>query len=493
MTAPLPSVAEVEENLAVWSGQYPLLRSLLDQRTPAAKALRYTGLRLCENGVTDTVVGMFMAATALAPEDAGLWNDLGTVLNGAGQTGDAIACLRESLRRNPEQPNTWVFLGLLHQARSEWRGAEEAFLAALKLDPRLGAALHGLGLVYFKQRRFALAAERLNSAIACGETDASVHACLGLAFWNIGRFGEAAQAFAGQVQIKDEPAARRNWAQTRMADALIAGAGAEEALGLYRETAGADGEDSATASATAFHQLSGFGHREAAIRIGRHRLSCAPDDPVQRYLLSALEQNAPARAPDDYLRSHFDAFAERFDRQLVDVLDYRVPEELAALVGPRFARVLELGCGTGLAGPFLRPKCAHLTGVDISPRMLQKAGERGLYDQLIESEILDFLAAGAGPFDLVFAADVVIYFGDLTALMAAVAPALAPGGLFAFSIETTEGIDFAVLPSGRFAHALAYIEDVTRSNFRLVTSQPATIRIEANSPAKGALVVLARR
>lgn len=241
-----------------------------------------------------------------------------------------------------------------------------------------------------------------------------------------------------------------------------------------------------------FDMLSYFGHREAAIRLGRYRLSSMPNDVVQRYRLSALEQTAPKRAPDDYLRIHFDGYADRFDQQLVEVLNYHVPENLSALLKANYARVLDLGCGTGLAGPLLRPKSAHLTGVDISPRMLEKAGQRGAYDALIESEILAFLSSNNEAFDLVFATDVLIYFGDLSPLMNAIARALQPRGCFAFSIETTGNADYAVLPSGRFAQSLAYIEKVSRPHFRIAVSQPTTIRIEANQRVEGALICLER-
>jgi predicted TPR repeat methyltransferase len=493
MTFALPSAADIESGLKVWSETNPQLKSLIAQQTPPAKALRFVGLRLCDGGVSDTVVDMFMAATALSPQDAGLWNDLSTVLQAVGRTDDAMECVRQSLKRNPSQPKAWSYLGLLHDGRSQADDAEHAFLAALELDPRQATALRGLGFLYFRQRRFAAAAERLASAIACGEAGQEVHACLGLTLWSIGDFAGAANAFAQQVRISPEPQAARNWAQTRMQAALIAGVGAEDAHRIYRESAGPHCEDTDTVSATAFHQLSGFGRREAAITIGRHRLSRAPDNPVQQYLLAALEQNAPPRAPDDYLRSHFDAFAVGFDHQLVNVLDYHVPEKLSALLAPRLGRVLDMGCGTGLAGPLLRPKSAHLTGIDISPRMLEQAGHRGVYDALVESEILEFLRVNTEPFDCVFAADVLVYFGDLSSLMSAAARDVKSNGCFAFSIETVETGEHAVLPSGRFAHSLSYIAKVSQPHFSLAISQPTTIRIEANRPAQGALIVLERR
>lgn len=488
----LPSAADVALSLDGWSGEYPLLKSLMSRETHPAKALRYVGLRLCEGGITDTVVDMFTAAAALAPENAGLWNDLGTALQATGRTAEAVECILASLQLNPWHAQAWAFLGLLYDGCSQYLLAEEAFLAALKIDPRLTSALRGLGFLYYKQHRLELAAERLKSAIVCGEADASVHACLGLALWSIGDFTGAANAFAEQMKLGPEPVAARNLAQTRTEEALIAGAGIDEALRLYCDTAGPHSDDSASVLKLAFHQLSGFGHRDAAIRIARHRVAAVPNDPVQQYLLAALEQNAPPRAPDDYLRPYFDEFAQRFDHQLVEVLDYHVPEKLTALLNRRFARVLDLGCGTGLAGPLLRPKSLHLTGVDISPCMLERAKHRSVYDSLIECEISNFLRTTADSFDLIFAADVLVYFGDLSQPMMAAAQTLEPKGLFAFSIETVEGDDYVVLPSGRFAQSLAHVERVSRPHFRMIMSQPTMIRIEANRPAQGALIVLER-
>src|SRR5262249_15058029 len=144
----------------------------------------------------------------------------------------------------------------------------------------------------------------------------------------------------------------------------------------------------------AFQLLSGYGHREAALRLGRARRQWMKDDPVERYLLAALAREKVTRAPEDYLIAHFDGFADAFDQTLVEVLGYHVPQPLAALVqgtGRHFRRMLDLGCGTGLAGPLLRKLGAELMGVDISPRMLEKARARGAYDRLDQAEFTSFL------------------------------------------------------------------------------------------------------
>ena len=194
-----------------------------------------------------------------------------------------------------------------------------------------------------------------------------------------------------------------------------------------------------------------------------------------------------ARAPSDYIESHFDGFAATFDRKLVGDLLYDVPRTLAGLVatvGRTFRDILDLGCGTGLAAAALAPFDGRLTGVDLSGGMLEQAAKRGHYAELVKAEAVAFMVDHPAGFDLVFAADVVNYFGDLEPVFAGAARALRPGGLFAFSIETMAGDGHRLQPSGRFTHATSYVERAA-SGFSVLAQQATTIRIEAGRPRGG--------
>jgi hypothetical protein len=103
-----------------------------------------------------------------------------------------------------------------------------------------------------------------------------------------------------------------------------------------------------------------------------------------------------------------------------------------------------------------REGAARLVGVDLSSAMIAKARERGLYDELHQSDLHDFLAGQRG-LDLMLAADVLIYVGDLSRLFPLVAAALASEGRFAFSTEKGTGDGFRFLPSGHFQHGEAYV------------------------------------
>ena len=216
---------------------------------------------------------------------------------------------------------------------------------------------------------------------------------------------------------------------------------------------------------------------------------------MQSYLLDAVSGRAHAAAPISYLEHHFDAFAPTFDEKLVELLQYRVPQQLAALAARHrhlCRDIVDLGCGTGLAAAPLSGFAGRLTGVDIAGGMLAQAAKRGLYAELVKAEALAFLTDGPARFDLVFAADMLVYFGDLGPLFAAAAGALHPGGLFCISVETgAERI--ALLPSGRFAHAPDYVLGLAAPDFTVLDDVGQDLRLEGRGPVSGRLMVFERR
>ena len=58
------------------------------------------------------------------------------------------------------------------------------------------------------------------------------------------------------------------------------------------------------------------------------------------------------------------------------------------------------------------------------------------------------LAEERAAYDLIVSADVLVYFGDLAPVFVAVARALRPNGIFAFSVERFDGPGFTLQASG---------------------------------------------
>jgi predicted TPR repeat methyltransferase len=200
-------------------------------------------------------------------------------------------------------------------------------------------------------------------------------------------------------------------------------------------------------------------------------------------------------APSGFAEALFDQYADRFEASLVGKLDYRAPqmlvEAIAASGTNAFARAFDLGCGTGLMGERLRGLTSFLEGCDVSARMLAKADAKRIYDRLQQVD-LQTLEAGDARYDLVTAADVFMYLGNLDRLFATVAAMLAPGGLFAFTAESHDGDEPMVLrPSRRYAHADAYLRDlIARSGFEIVHFATAAIRRDRDEAVNAHVVVV---
>jgi predicted TPR repeat methyltransferase len=133
-----------------------------------------------------------------------------------------------------------------------------------------------------------------------------------------------------------------------------------------------------------------------------------------------------------------------------------------------------------------------ITGVDLSPRMLAKAAERNVYTTLVQSEIHRYFETVTQTFDAIIAADVLVYIGDLQDFFAGSASCLASGGHLIFSVETTQKSDFEVLPSGRFAHHLEYLQRLGAGHFSLDRIIPTNIRRDTIGFATGAIVFMRR-
>ncbi len=223
----------------------------------------------------------------------------------------------------------------------------------------------------------------------------------------------------------------------------------------------------------------------------------APTDSTPAYLLRALQGDRElSRAPQDYVRDEFERFADSFDAQL-RLLEYQVHEVVAREFHQHFPQadgtrvVADLGCGTGLAGVWLRPYSQALIGVDLSAKMLAKAAERHLYDQLVQAELVEFLVAQPGAFDWVVALDTLNYLGDLQPTLTHAHAALRPGGVLAFTIETAEtpDDDFRVTPSGRYRHGAGYVQELlAAAGFTRQRTTSAILRKEAGAPVEGLVI-----
>ena len=241
------------------------------------------------------------------------------------------------------------------------------------------------------------------------------------------------------------------------------------------------------------------GNLDEAARCYRACLRLVPDNPVyQHHLAGCLRDAPPARASDAYLQQVFDRAAGEFDARL-DSLGYCAPQEVAALLTrylpPPAGQfdIADLGCGTGQCGSLLSPWARRLLGCDLSLGMLEQARARGVFSELVQVELLSFLASEAAAWDGLVCTDTLIYVGDLFAVSAAVAKALRPGGWFAFTVEALPDDDVRPLslqPHGRYAHRSDHIAAaVAGAGLVIETLQGFTVRVESGVGVPGWLVL----
>src|SRR3984893_3912898 len=207
--------------------------------------------------------------------------------------------------------------------------------------------------------------------------------------------------------------------------------------------------------------------------------------------------------PQAYVRALFDQYAPRFETALVDDLDYRGPALLfKAVLAARhavrkpafFRRAIDLGCGTGLAASAFAREVDHFTGIDLSPRMIEKARSTGLYAELAVADMLEGLRGRPdASTELVLAADAMVYVADLASLLCEAKRVLVAGGLFAFTVETHDG-DGVILGEGlRYAHSADYVRASIRdAGLALSQLEVLSARNEDNAPVPGLVVVAAK-
>lgn len=204
--------------------------------------------------------------------------------------------------------------------------------------------------------------------------------------------------------------------------------------------------------------------------------------------------------PPAYVRSLFDQYAPDFDRALLDDLDYRGPSILLRALAEvcrerrrpmRFARAIDLGCGTGLVAKAFGSSVDTWSGIDLSPGMIAKARETGLYAQLDVADMIDGLARLVdASVRLVIAADAFVYLGDLRPVLLQSTRVLSLGGLIAFTVETHSGEGVVLGGKLRYAHAAAEVKlALSAAGLALRKLEPVSTRNDAGVAVPGLVVV----
>lgn len=396
-------------------------------------------------------------------------------------TDDAFAAAREQFTT-----------GLAHLQAGRLPQAEQALRASLALVPGRPSTLTNLSVAVLHQGRAAEALPLLDEALAAEPDNVEALGHRGMALNHLRRPAEAGPCFERVVQLA--PTRAEAWFHLAQTWQLVNQP--ERAVQAYDQCLALRPQHAASWSqrGTALRDL---GRLDEAAASFERALSLGDDDGLNAYFLAGVRGGvAPATAPRGYVQQLFDDYADDFDQHLVGQLGYCAPEVLQRLlVGlgrPTFGHGLDLGCGTGLCGPQLRPLVQRLTGVDLSTAMLDAAQRRGVYDALVQADLAEHLARTDDRHDLVVAADVFIYVGDLTPVFNGVRRVLQPGGVFAFSVEpATDGQAFALQRSLRYAHGAAAMRALAAAHgLRVHQVERSALRVDEVHAVQGEYWVL---
>jgi predicted TPR repeat methyltransferase len=239
------------------------------------------------------------------------------------------------------------------------------------------------------------------------------------------------------------------------------------------------------------------GRRDEARLAYQTYLDANPEDGEIEHLLIALRDDAPPpRASDRAIQHIYKSFAASYESRMLEDLKYVGPERMQDALKPVMGErgglaILDLGCGSGLAGVSVRQRAAELVGIDLSPEMIELARARGIYDRLEVAEITAWLDQCQMRFDLIISCDCMIYFGDLGRIVGAVARRLKPGGFFALSMERGNRYPFHLTDTGRYTHHPEHVREAA-AGAGLVVAQmnESFLRMEYGEEVMGLYAVL---
>ena len=372
----------------------------------------------------------------------------------AGEVADAIHHTRRAASLSPRWAFARVELALLLNRHQQPQAALEAAEQAVALAPQDTDVLFRMAEVARQALQPRLALDWLERAATLSPDNPDIRRMMARDLVQLGAHPEAMQTF--------------DWLLTRDPN------DAEARLGRLKLALEIGDRE--------------FAQDEADTLVAQH-----PDEPIYTFWQGVARGEVPPEHPAAMTRALFDSYAPVFDQHLVQGLQYRVPERVAALVAAHHPQggldLLDLGCGTGLLARHLHRGTGRWVGVDLSPRMLQRAAELQRYNELHQADLLAFLkTTPAQQHDVVAACDVFIYAGDLTQVVPEVARVLKPGGHFMVSCEAAHDgePDLLMRPSHRYAHRASHVQALcVAAGLGDVRVEDSTIRVEDGQAIAG--------
>lgn len=381
-----------------------------------------------------------------------LWVEYGKVLTSLNRMQEALKAFENAINLNRFCADAYFEKALILENQNPDL-AEQAYRDVLRIDTKNISAFNNLGALLYRQNRVMEALEMYRNVFIIKPDDVSAAFNLAIALEDMNDYEEAAGLYfkiLGQKSLSEQIHIRLS-----------------NMLPKWFE------KDTETAKKYAQGWIKNF-----------------PDNPLAIHTNNALNGICSDEDKDfSYCQIFYNTFAPTYDEKMKQ-LNCQIPNLIAQkLKNQSFENVLDLGCGTGACGKFLKSQSSHLIGVDASENMIKIAKEKQLYNELYTQDIADYLSQKKENFDLIISADVFCYINKLNDIIKQTHKALSDNGFFIFTVEKSIEDDKIILqPNGRYQHGLNLIKQMLKdATFTSVNYEEVILRQENGKDCIGYL------
>lgn len=466
----------------------------LQQNPNDPEVLQLQGIICAKLGDLTAAIHNLSLAIKLDPTQALYHNNISNAYKLTGQLDLAIRHLHESLRLNPNHAESYNNLAALYYTQCQFSQAIPLLEKAIRLNPYSWEAHYNLANCYIKTDKSILAISHYEKVLKLQPQHNNAKQNLAMALVNN-------QDYTAALPLLIEVAAdnpQHAELQGHLATAYLEVGKSNEALTQYEIAVGLD-----PSRAEWLHNLAVLYLRakktDKAKEYFERSLKIEANNPTAQHMLQALNNEIQSStAPETYVSDLFDQYAGYYNQHVRNNLNYQTPQLLRQAIGKfindqtALQNVLDLGCGTGLCGIYFRDLAQFLIGVDLSSGMLAHAKSLGAYDGLCRCNILQAIPGqNQYVFDLILAADVFVYIGDLLPLFALLISALRIAGKIAFTVEELPSGEFKLLSTGRYAHSKEYIGQLAQQlGLKILVEDRIVLRQQEGEAISGLLYVL---
>ena len=439
----------------------------------------------------DLAIENYKKALLIKPDHADAFCNIAIAEQKKGNLDSAIKGYKKAIEINPVHATAYYNMGVTHKAKGDLETAINYYVKAIEIQPSYAEAYFNMGNALEETGEVDKAIECYKQALRIKPDYAKSYFNIGNALRKKGEADKAIDSYKKALEIKPDYAEAYSYIGNELQKKGDLGA----AIDSYKKALKIKPD-----YAAAFYNMGLIlrekGEADKAIKCYKKALKIKPDYAEAKHLLASMTGVTTDSAPIDYVENLFDDYASKFEHTLVQQLEYQTPRVLAEIVlknhsGNTLGSVLDLGCGTGLAGVELKKFGCNLEGIDLSSSMLEKAKEKNIYTKLVHGDIVKYLSKAVLDFDYFISTDVFVYVGELSNVFRLIKSRNRRSGKLVFSTEHTERDGFFLEKSGRYSHSKQYIEGLCDEfDYQLTYFSKANLRKENNIFLTGGLYSL---